>query len=755
MSRFNSRAVAAAALILLQVSVVRAQVETTDPDVERIDAPNRSADANESTRSFTKPTTPDDPGAVAEDHEPSSETTSDSARRELRYDRRPNSANANETETTEPGPLAADRTKFERALAAQPDELTSEPGPIRHGVGAALKQFDVQIQSLQERLGPNHPAVRAALERQRRLAYQQAVESEAASNRALAQAEEQHERVREAIRARHHRADHDEEHRIEEHLERLEFARKSLEQAGLREMEADVARQIESLIQEREDRAVQRQLEIERAAGHRHEPDLHREIREMRHEVRELRHAIEQLHELLDRRTRQPAERREHSERHGNRETSGLSEDSSQIDVIDTGLLVYEAPWCASCKSMQPIWEKLAKEGIRIQRINVAEYPAFARRNKVSAIPMLYIRRNGKTVIRITGKIGESRLRELMKPITGTSGLGEDTGGLSNTNHAETTEPSFDEVRRGLTNDERISGEENGFLGEIANLRTAVRRIRLVQGRSQLIVHKVNVRRTQVAANGIMALIQFTPRELSIVGIAPGTTSLTIWLDGSNTPQKYIVEVVKPNKPRGTGIREVLSKPVTLHFQNIGLSDICQFLAKSAGCSIVLDSAGLQEAGVQATQTVSIDVDGVSCKSALNLILEPLGLGYVVEDEVLKITSEERSGGAMTTVTYAVAELLPNSPPGQEIDDSTYRSLIDLVKSTVSPDSWSEVGGPARLHPFPATQSVCVRANQKTHAQLQNLFTLLRRHVSTGFKKLDNADEPAAVNPPIDALKAK
>ena len=36
----------------------------------------------------------------------------------------------------------------------------------------------------------------------------------------------------------------------------------------------------------------------------------------------------------------------------------------------------------------------------------------------------------------------------------------------------------------------------------------------------------------------------------------------------------------------------------------------------------------------------------ITLKSALNLILEPLHLSYVIKDEVLKITSEQMRDGA-------------------------------------------------------------------------------------------------------------
>ncbi len=65
---------------------------------------------------------------------------------------------------------------------------------------------------------------------------------------------------------------------------------------------------------------------------------------------------------------------------------------------------------------------------------------------------------------------------------------------------------------------------------------------------------------------------------------------------------------------------------------------------------------------------VTIDLrQDIMLKSALNLILEPLHLSYVIKDEVLKITSEQMRDGQVYTVTYNVSDLvipIPNFVPG-------------------------------------------------------------------------------------------
>ena len=55
---------------------------------------------------------------------------------------------------------------------------------------------------------------------------------------------------------------------------------------------------------------------------------------------------------------------------------------------------------------------------------------------------------------------------------------------------------------------------------------------------------------------------------------------------------------------------------------------------------------------------MSINVDGIRLKSALNLLLRPLHLGYTIKDDVLKITSRMKQQGELVTLTYSVADLV-------------------------------------------------------------------------------------------------
>jgi general secretion pathway protein D len=216
----------------------------------------------------------------------------------------------------------------------------------------------------------------------------------------------------------------------------------------------------------------------------------------------------------------------------------------------------------------------------------------------------------------------------------------------------------------------------------------------------------------------------------------------------------------------------------------------------------------LAEEAVTSDTPVTINLNQeISLKSALNLILEPLHLSYVIKDEVLKITSEHLREGEVVNKTYDVADLvipIPNFVPGSHfglqgaINDAhaalgyghpgggvnaslgvlsggvgsnaggaispqllaqvpgmpgtltgptsapgapvtfgpgglgggvepDFDSLIELITTTIEPDTWDEVGGPGSIAPFETTLSLVVSQTQDIHDQIVDLLEQLRR----------------------------
>ena len=231
-------------------------------------------------------------------------------------------------------------------------------------------------------------------------------------------------------------------------------------------------------------------------------------------------------------------------------------------------------------------------------------------------------------------------------------------------------------------------------------------------------------------------------------------------------------------------IEKSLQRKISLHEDNVPLVDVIRKIKAVADINIVFDEAGLEEEGVSSNTAISIDVDSISVKSALNLILQRFQLAYMVDNEVLKITNHVRQRGELINATYNVADLVVSIPnfgtdssgasprigsvpgPGQGFGSQAFLNnglggqafaqvgpnangfnipgeqdsrlngarrstdfteLTNLITSTIAPDTWEQAGGQAKVQPFETTLSLVIRQTQKTHEEIADLLAQLRR----------------------------
>lgn len=275
------------------------------------------------------------------------------------------------------------------------------------------------------------------------------------------------------------------------------------------------------------------------------------------------------------------------------------------------------------------------------------------------------------------------------------------------------------------------------------------------------------------------------------------------WADLTKRRSK-LAEAGRQRSARELEIEQKLNTPVMLQFENAPLARVLDFLAKLADVNLHIDPAGLAAEGITTDTPVTINLtQEISLKSALNLVLEPLHLSYVIKDDVLKITSEQARRGTVYPVVYNVADLVSpipnfqgevrtladsyreslsqlgvnqggaalapvavvasregtkatagvnpsilaqmstaaaNASPGRGNMPLTtgpggmggaaladFDSLIDLIQTTVAPDTWQDVGGPGSISPFPTNLSLVISQTQEVHEQISDLLEQLRR----------------------------
>lgn len=281
------------------------------------------------------------------------------------------------------------------------------------------------------------------------------------------------------------------------------------------------------------------------------------------------------------------------------------------------------------------------------------------------------------------------------------------------------------------------------------------------------------------------------------------------WSELTSNRQRFAGDRRPHRSERELEIEQKLRTPVMLNFRDSPLSTVLEHLANLAQVNLHLDPQGLAEEAVSSDTPVTIRLSQeISLRSALNLILQPLHLSYVIKDEVLKVTSEQMRDGEVFMVTYDVADLvipIPNFVPGKmgmrsalhdaygdlgyggmgsswgsqsgplavmasndgranagainpavlaQLGSSQgggmagagspmvggfgpggpgggaqadFDSLIELITSTVKPQTWDEVGGPGSIAPFETNLSIVVSQTQDVHEEIVDLLEQLRR----------------------------
>ncbi len=126
---------------------------------------------------------------------------------------------------------------------------------------------------------------------------------------------------------------------------------------------------------------------------------------------------------------------------------------------------------------------------------------------------------------------------------------------------------------------------------------------------------------------------------------------------------------LEPKKdPHVLAIESKLKDRVSINMDKQPLSEAITFLQNYTGLNIVLDPKALGEEGLTSSSPVSLNVNQVSLKTVLKLLLKPLGLTYRLEDDVVLVTSPQADQSQTYPKTYYVGDLImPPDRGGQNI----------------------------------------------------------------------------------------
>jgi len=187
-------------------------------------------------------------------------------------------------------------------------------------------------------------------------------------------------------------------------------------------------------------------------------------------------------------------------------------------------------------------------------------------------------------------------------------------------------------------------------------------------------------------------------------------------------------------------IEAALRSATEVDFADQPLVDVREYLSELHNIPIIFDEVAMNDVGISTDTPVTLNLGGVTLDMALRLMLEPLQLEAIVEDDVLKITTTVVASETFETRVYDLKRYF-----GDQVDEILHQWLRSTIMMCVSPESWKEtnketnqgaLGGIAKANSIPlfsetrppAPKSLqIVHQTAKTHRELEELLRKMAR----------------------------
>jgi len=219
-----------------------------------------------------------------------------------------------------------------------------------------------------------------------------------------------------------------------------------------------------------------------------------------------------------------------------------------------------------------------------------------------------------------------------------------------------------------------------------------------------------------------------------------------------------------------------LDQHLSIAFQETPLADVAAWFASKLEAPVILDHRSLNDAGISSGTPVTRKVDEISARATIKLVLDDMDLATLPLDGVLMITTQDSAEAKLVTRVYPVADLTPLTPhpvpaerkvgnrpssgggmfqvqDGEKNSPSTesqppkpqeesaniemrmiadYDALIEVITTTVKPQTWDEVGGAGSVSPMSSAKSIVISQTREVHDEVLELLRALRaaKHAS-------------------------
>lgn len=135
---------------------------------------------------------------------------------------------------------------------------------------------------------------------------------------------------------------------------------------------------------------------------------------------------------------------------------------------------------------------------------------------------------------------------------------------------------------------------------------------------------------------------------------------------------------LKTRTPAEHEIELKLSRPISVEFNQTPLDLAVENLKELTKLPLVIDYASLDAEGISPVKPVTVKPGAaVSTRNILAFTLEQAGLSYVVENDLVKVTSAKKAKGRLYTKVFSVADLVTPAPNFALPDYANFEKMMN------------------------------------------------------------------------------
>lgn len=199
---------------------------------------------------------------------------------------------------------------------------------------------------------------------------------------------------------------------------------------------------------------------------------------------------------------------------------------------------------------------------------------------------------------------------------------------------------------------------------------------------------------------------------------------------------------LKKREPWEIRILEALdSETPPIDFVEMPLRDVLDYINESKEIEIMLDLPALREEGIAPDFPVTMNLSRIKLRSALRLLLRGPQLTYIIQDEVMLITTPEKAATTVETRVYNVSEF-----------NVSAQELAKVLPTTIEPKSWDTAGGPGHVQTVDNGRGLMITQSLITHRKINELLAQLQRYQESqkkpAGKQTQNPSRPSGAGGP-------